>query len=78
METLVCLTFKFLFSRATPPDLRQWTDMAESYDNLTESVSTIYAAYNVFSKFIIIFCACESEHFEIYRLGLPWWENMLV
>ncbi|AES61689.1 putative CTP synthase (glutamine hydrolyzing) [Medicago truncatula] len=27
-----------LLSRATPPDLRQWTDMAESYDNLTESV----------------------------------------
>ncbi|RDX81871.1 CTP synthase, partial [Mucuna pruriens] len=27
-----------LLSRATPPDLQQWTDMAEAYDNLTESV----------------------------------------
>ncbi|KAL5069058.1 hypothetical protein RYX36_019945 [Vicia faba] len=27
-----------LLSRATPPDLQQWTEMAESYDNLTESV----------------------------------------
>ncbi|KAK7317775.1 hypothetical protein RJT34_02277 [Clitoria ternatea] len=27
-----------VFSRATRPDLQQWTEMAESYDNLTESV----------------------------------------
>ncbi|OIV90994.1 hypothetical protein TanjilG_16954 [Lupinus angustifolius] len=27
-----------LLSNATPPDLRQWTKMAEAYDNLTESV----------------------------------------
>ncbi|KAK7278201.1 hypothetical protein RJT34_23226 [Clitoria ternatea] len=27
-----------LLSRATRPDLQQWTEMAESYDNLTESV----------------------------------------
>ncbi|KAJ1402409.1 P-loop containing nucleoside triphosphate hydrolase [Sesbania bispinosa] len=27
-----------LLSHATPPDLQQWTEMAESYDNLTESV----------------------------------------
>ncbi|KAK2403520.1 CTP synthase [Trifolium repens] len=27
-----------LVSRATSPDLQQWTEMAESYDNLTESV----------------------------------------
>ncbi|KAL5136504.1 CTP synthase [Glycine soja] len=27
-----------LLSQATPPDLQQWTEMAETYDNLTESV----------------------------------------
>ncbi|KAE9611832.1 putative CTP synthase (glutamine hydrolyzing) [Lupinus albus] len=27
-----------LLGYATPPDLQQWTEMAESYDNLTESV----------------------------------------
>ncbi|KAL2323691.1 hypothetical protein Fmac_028070 [Flemingia macrophylla] len=27
-----------LLGQATPPDLQQWTEMAESYDNLTESV----------------------------------------
>ncbi|CAL0316483.1 unnamed protein product [Lupinus luteus] len=27
-----------LLSNATPPDLQRWTEMAESYDNLTESV----------------------------------------
>ncbi|KAG4917264.1 hypothetical protein JHK87_054821 [Glycine soja] len=27
-----------IFTQATPPDLQQWTEMAETYDNLTESV----------------------------------------
>lgn len=67
MGNINYLTFKFLFSRATPPDLQQWTEMAERYDNLTESVSTICAVCNIHSKFIIIYCACELEHFEIHR-----------
>ena len=40
-DTMIIIYFscKFFFSQATPPDLQQWTEMAETYDNLTESVS---------------------------------------
>lgn len=33
--------FMFCFSNAMPPDLKSWTKMAETYDNLTGSVSTM-------------------------------------
>lgn len=39
MLTYWCLMF--CFSIAMPPDLRDWTKMAETYDNLTNSVSVI-------------------------------------
>ncbi|KAL2991792.1 hypothetical protein AAZX31_10G014900 [Glycine max] len=38
LQQLNLLSCKFFFSQATPPDLQQWTEMAETYDNLTESV----------------------------------------
>lgn len=31
----------FCFSVANPPNLQEWTDRAETFDNLTNSVSTI-------------------------------------
>lgn len=29
----------YFYSKAGPPDLKAWTEMAENYDNLTNSVS---------------------------------------
>lgn len=47
--------------------------MADSYDNLNESVSTmsICVVCIALSKLFMKYCTWEWDHFEIY-----WWENM--
>lgn len=42
------LLLNFCFSLATPPALQDWTKMAETFDNLTESVSIITIRCNAF------------------------------
>jgi uncharacterized Fe-S cluster-containing MiaB family protein len=48
MITLTYLLIKFCFSIAAPPALQDWTRMAETFDNLTESVSIIMIRCNGF------------------------------
>lgn len=42
------LVFECCFSPATPPALQDWTRMAETFDNLTDSVSVITNRCNPF------------------------------
>lgn len=55
------------FSIATPPDLKDWTKMAETYDNLTNSVSirspmlagSFYPSSSSF--YIFLFHSCYED-----------------
>lgn len=53
MQELYRINLKLSFSIATPPHLKEWTEMAETYDNLTNSVSIIinYDAFLIFFFF---------------------------
>ena len=52
-----------LFYRsAGPPELRDWTDMAESYDNLKNSVSVVI----VFDCRFFLWCRISLNEYHYY------------
>lgn len=44
------------FSIASPPDLQDWTRMAETFDNLTNSVSTMVWMQYIHNKLVSEVC----------------------
>ena len=55
------MVLKFCFSIATPPDLEAWTRRAETFDNLTDSVSTLYLSIIVLFEIEEPFLSCETK-----------------
>jgi len=60
---LIAISSWILFYRsAGPPELRDWTDMAESYDNLKNSVSVVI----VFDCRFFCWCRISLNEYHYY------------
>ncbi|KAJ8438164.1 hypothetical protein Cgig2_033043 [Carnegiea gigantea] len=64
-----------LLDVAAPPDLQEWTNRAQTFDNLTNSVSI----FGIYSSSLVQISSCEIIGGScVRRLGLLWLESNLI